>query len=109
MYSFTADTSNTGLPKDGVTYAWSVNDNPIGTGSSTDYLFAKANTQYRVSLSTKIGDNVIGTNSIAVTTGKSNKSKLNSNARWSKSISLYGNGQMNQQPILDRIGVEFGV
>ena len=43
---------------------------PIGTGSSTDYLFAKANTQYRVSLSTKIGDNVIGTNSIAVTTGK---------------------------------------
>ena len=70
LYSFTADTSNTGLPKDGVTYAWSVNDNPIGTGSSTDYLFAKANTQYRVSLSTKIGDNVIGTNSIAVTTGE---------------------------------------
>ena len=69
LYSFTADTSNTGLPKDGVTYAWSVNDNPIGTGSSTDYLFAKANTQYRVSLSTKIGDSVIGSNSLAVTTG----------------------------------------
>ena len=54
----------------GVTYAWSVNDNPIGTGSSKDYLFAKANTQYTVSLSTKIGDNLIGTNSISVTTGE---------------------------------------
>ena len=70
LYSFTADTTNTGLPDTGVTYAWSVNDNPIGTGSSKDYLFAKANTQYTVSLSTKIGDNVIGTNSISVTTGE---------------------------------------
>ena len=41
----------------------------IGTGSSVTYLFAKANTQYTVSLETKIGDKVIGTNSVAVTTG----------------------------------------
>ena len=70
LYSFTADTSNTGLPDTGVTYAWSVNDNPIGTGSSVTYLFANANTQYTVSLETKIADKVIGTNSISVTTGK---------------------------------------
>ena len=93
MYSFTADTTNTGLPDTGVTYAWSVNDNPIGTGSSITYLFAKANTQYTVSLSTKIGDNVIGTNSVTVTTGDVINPTLNSNARWSRSISLYGNGR----------------
>ena len=69
LYSFTADTSNTGLPKDGVTYAWSVNGNSIGTGSSVTYLFTKANTKYIVSLSTKVGDSVIGSNSLAVTTG----------------------------------------
>ena len=69
LYSLSADTTNTGLPSEGVAYAWSVNGNSIGTGPSTDYLFAKANTQYIVSLSTKIGDNVIGTNSTTVTTG----------------------------------------
>ena len=69
LYSFTANTTNTGLPKDGVTYAWSVNDNPIGTGSSVTYLFTKANTQYTVSLETKIADKVIGTNSVTVKTG----------------------------------------
>ncbi len=69
LYSFTANTTNTGLPSEGVVYNWSVNDNPIGTGSSVTYLFANANTQYTVSLETKIGDKVIGTDSVAVTTG----------------------------------------
>ena len=69
LYSFTANTTNTGLPSEGVVYNWSVNDNPIGTGSNIDYFFANANTQYTVSLETKIGDKVIGTNSVAVTTG----------------------------------------
>ena len=63
------------------------------SGSSIAYLFAKANTQYTVSLETKIADKVIGTNSISVTTGKVINPTLNSNARWSKSISLYGNGR----------------
>ena len=57
------------MPNEGVTYAWSVNNNPIGTGSSIAYLFAKANTKYTVSLETKIGAKVIGTNSVDVTTG----------------------------------------
>ena len=69
LYSFTADTSNTGLPSEGVTYAWSVNGKVIGSGSSIAYLFAKANKKYTVSLETKIGAKVIGTNSVAVTTG----------------------------------------
>ena len=57
------------MPNEGVTYAWSVNGNSIGSGSSIAYLFAKANTKYTVSLETKIEDKVIGTNSVAVTTG----------------------------------------
>ena len=57
------------MPNEGVTYAWSVNNNPIGTGSSIDHLFVKANTKYMVSLETKIGAKVIGTNSVDVTTG----------------------------------------
>ena len=53
-YEFSANTSGTGLPNEGVTYAWSVNGNSIGSGSSIAYLFAKANTKYTVSLETKI-------------------------------------------------------
>ena len=109
MYSFTADTSNTGLPKDGVTYAWSVNDNPIGTGSSTTYLFAKANTQYTVSLSTKIGDNVIGTNSIAVTTGDVINPTLTATQDGANPLAYTVTADETATNIGSRIGVEFGV
>ena len=69
LYSFKANTTNTGLPSEGVVYNWSVNGKVIGSGSNIAYLFAKANTQYTVSLETKIADKVIGTNSTTVTTG----------------------------------------
>ena len=69
-YEFSANTSGTGLPNEGVTYVWTLlNRWSLGTGSSIDFLFNSAQTTYEVELTTKIGNKTIGTTEVDVTTG----------------------------------------
>ena len=73
LYSFKANTTNTGLPSDGVTYAWSVNGSTVtgATSASLSYLFAKADTQYTIGLETLVNGTKVGdATPVKITTGK---------------------------------------
>ena len=69
-YQFSANTSGTRLPNEGVTYEWDLlNQWSLGTGPSIDFLFSSAHTKYRVELTTKVGNITIGTTQAYVHTG----------------------------------------
>ena len=73
LYSFKANTTNTGLPSEGVTYAWSVNGSTVtgATSANLSYLFAKADTPYTIGLETLVNGTKVGdATPVKITTGK---------------------------------------